>query len=162
MNRRSNVTQRFEEEIACAGAPLHGDQVPPLEEDGKMELEPASPPPLKDENIRTSFLQTAQVITTQAQGATAQAQAMTSQANREVVPHPHEQVSTMASHLRYFNRMNLLLFTILCLKKNPKNSSIKSIRNYYLWGYPQVKWPSWPCINSRTWLKHGLCNGEIT
>ena len=47
-----------------------------------------------------------QDITTQAQEDTTQAQAMTTQENREVVPSPHKQVTTMAFHLRDFTRMN--------------------------------------------------------
>ena len=35
-----------------------------------------------------------------------QDQAMTAQANREVVSRPHQQVTTMASRLRDFTRMN--------------------------------------------------------
>ena len=35
-----------------------------------------------------------------------QAQAMTTQANRDVAPRPHQQVTTMASNLRDFTRMN--------------------------------------------------------
>lgn len=34
-----------------------------------------------------------------------QAQAMMAQANREVVPFPHQQVTTMASRLRDFSRI---------------------------------------------------------
>ena len=34
-----------------------------------------------------------------------QAQAMTAQANRDIVPHHHQQVTTMASRLRDFSRM---------------------------------------------------------
>ena len=48
----------------------------------------------------------AQAITTQVQAATTQSQAMTTQANGEVVPCPHQQVTTMASRLRDFCRMN--------------------------------------------------------
>ena len=48
----------------------------------------------------------AQAITTQAQASTTQAQAMTAQANGEVVLRENQQVATMASHLRYFTRMN--------------------------------------------------------
>ncbi|XP_069148135.1 uncharacterized protein [Solanum lycopersicum] len=65
-----------------------------------------NPPPLMDENISPALFQIAQAITTQAQAATAQAQPMTSQANREVVPHPNQQVATMASRLRDFAKMN--------------------------------------------------------
>ncbi|XP_069154426.1 uncharacterized protein [Solanum lycopersicum] len=48
----------------------------------------------------------AQAMTTQAQVATIQSQAMTAQANREVAPRVYQQVSTMASRLRDFTRIN--------------------------------------------------------
>ena len=67
INTRRNATQILEEEISNAGEPLHGDQVPPLEEDAYMEHAPINPPPLTDENIRPTLLQMAQDITTQAQ-----------------------------------------------------------------------------------------------
>ena len=47
-----------------------------------------------------------QAITTQAQAAKTQAQAMKAQENRDVVPRPHQQVTTMASLLRDFCLMN--------------------------------------------------------
>ena len=71
------MTRRLEEEIANAGAPPYGDQVPSLEEDVNDDQAPANPPPLTDENIRAALLQMAQDITTQAQTSTNQAQAMT-------------------------------------------------------------------------------------
>ena len=52
----------------------------------------------------------AQTITTQAQATTTQAHAMTAQENRDVVLRPHQQVTTMASHLRNITRMNPLTF----------------------------------------------------
>ena len=71
------------------GASPHCDQVPPLEEDSNMDQAYADPPPLKVENIRTTFLQMAQAITSQAQAAMVQVQHMRTQANREVVPRTH-------------------------------------------------------------------------
>ena len=76
INTRRNAARRLEEEISNAGAPPHGDRVPPVEEDANMEHAQVNPPPLTNENIRT-----AQAITTQAQAATTQVQAMTDQAN---------------------------------------------------------------------------------
>ena len=52
--------------------------------------------------MMTSLLQMAQANTTQAQVSTIQAQAMTTQANREVVPRPCQQVTTIASRVRDF------------------------------------------------------------
>ena len=51
-----------------------------------MEHAPVSPPPLKDEIIRTALLQMSQAITTQAQAAKTQAQAIKAQENRDVMP----------------------------------------------------------------------------
>ena len=65
-----------------------------------------NPPPLMNENIRDSLFQIPQSINTQAQATTTQAQAMTAQANSEVIPRAHQQVTTMASHVRDFTRMN--------------------------------------------------------
>ncbi|XP_015075453.1 uncharacterized protein LOC107019477 [Solanum pennellii] len=57
-----------------------------------------------DDEVRATFLQMAQAITTHAQG-------ITTQANREVVPPKNQHVSTMATRLRDFTRMNpLMLF----------------------------------------------------
>ena len=103
MNTRRNVAQRLEEEIANVGALSCGEKVPPLEQDVNVEQEPLDPPPFTDKNIRTSLLQLAQDITTQAQAATTQAQSMMAQEIREVVPRFHRQVTTMASRIRDFN-----------------------------------------------------------
>ena len=73
--------------MANAGAPPHGDQVPPLEEDANMEQTLVNPPPLKDENTRT-LIQMTQAITNQAQATTSHAQAMIAQENLDVVPRP--------------------------------------------------------------------------
>ena len=75
------MKRRLEDEIANAGAPPHGDQVSPLEEDSYIENAPANPHSLIDENIRTAFLKMSQSITTQAQAVTAQVHAMTAQEN---------------------------------------------------------------------------------
>ena len=88
------------------GVSPQGNQVPPLEEGANDDQDPVNPPPLKDGDIRDAFLQMAQDITTQAQAVTTQDEAMTAQANQEVVPHPHKQVTTMASRIRYFTQIN--------------------------------------------------------
>ena len=106
MNTRRNAARRLEEEVANAGSPPHDEQVPPLEEDANAEQAPVNPPPLTDGDIRETLLHMSQAITTQAQDVTTQAQAMTAQANREVVPRGNQHVSTMASRLRDFTRMN--------------------------------------------------------
>ncbi|XP_069155635.1 uncharacterized protein [Solanum lycopersicum] len=78
-------------------------QVPPLEEDANVDQAPVNPPTLTDGDIRAAIIQLAQ-------DTTVQAQSMTAQANREFVTHPHQQVTTMASRLRGFTRMNPLTF----------------------------------------------------
>ena len=59
MNTRRNVARRLEEEIANAGVPPHGDQVPPLEEDVNDDQAPVNPYPLTDENIKDALFQMA-------------------------------------------------------------------------------------------------------
>ena len=81
-NTRRNKERRIEEEIANAGGPPRGEQVPPLEEDATMEQAHVNPPPLTDRDIRVALIQLDQ-------SATVQSQAMKSQANWEVVPRPH-------------------------------------------------------------------------
>ena len=91
-------------------------------------------PPLKDGAIRAALFQMSPAITTQEKGATTQAQSMTAQANREFVPKANQQVSTMASCLRTFARMNHVHSMGPMLKKTPKSSLIKSTRSSMLWG----------------------------
>ena len=79
MNTRRNVAQRVEEEITNAGAPPHGEQVPPLEEDDNIDQSPADPPPLKDGDISDALIQLSQ-------DSTIKYQAMTAKPNRELVP----------------------------------------------------------------------------
>ncbi|XP_069143478.1 uncharacterized protein [Solanum lycopersicum] len=106
MHTRRNAERRHEEEIANARGSSHGYEAPPLDEDANIEHASVNPPPLMDQNIRTTLIQMAQAIITQAQSSTTQDQAMKNQANREVVPHPHQQVTNMAFCLRDFTRMN--------------------------------------------------------
>ena len=106
MNTQITATRRLEEEISNPGAPPRGYQVPPLQEDANDVQAPVNPPPLTDGEIRASFLQIVEAITTQAQYVTTQAQAMTAQFDREVVPRANQHVGTMASRLIDFTRMN--------------------------------------------------------
>ena len=105
MNTRRNVAQRVEEEITNAGAPPHGEQVPPLEENANVDQALANTPPMTEVDMRAILDQMVQDMTTQAQAAMVEAQAMTTQANRDVAPCPHQKVTTMASRLRDFPRM---------------------------------------------------------
>ena len=98
MNTQRNA-ERHKEEIANAGVPPRGEQVPPPEEDAKVDQAPVNRPPLTDENIRNVLIKMAQSITTQS-----------AQANLKVVPRPHKQVTAMAFCLWDFTRMNTPTF----------------------------------------------------
>ncbi|TMW99834.1 hypothetical protein EJD97_001873 [Solanum chilense] len=134
MNTRRNEARRLDEEIANAGAPPRGNQVPPLEEDVNDDQASVNPPPLTDGDIRAALLHMAQAITTQVQAVLTQAQAMTAQANREVVPRANQHVGSMTSHLRDFTTMNPPTFFGPRLMNTPKSSFIKSTRSFMLWG----------------------------
>ena len=64
-----NVAQIVEEEISNAGVPPCSDQVPHLEEDVNNDQAPVNPPPMTDEDIRSSLFLLTKYITTQAQSA---------------------------------------------------------------------------------------------
>ena len=61
-----------------------------------------------------------QPITTQAQAAMVQAQDMTAQANQEIAPRPYQQITTMASCLRDFSRINPPNFYGSKVDENPQ------------------------------------------
>ena len=56
MKTRRKSARRLEEKTTYAGAPAHGDQAPPHDEDANMEHTPLNPPPLTDDNIKTTLL----------------------------------------------------------------------------------------------------------
>ena len=60
------------------------------------------------------------VITTQEQAAMTKAYAMMAQANKEVVPHPHQQVIIRNSRLRDFTQMNPPTFYMSKVDKDPR------------------------------------------
>ena len=66
MNTRWNAARRLEEEVANAGAPPYDKQVPPFEEDVKVEQTPTNPPPMTEVEMRTILVRMAQAMTTQA------------------------------------------------------------------------------------------------
>ena len=66
MNSRRNTARRLEEEVANAGAPPYDKQVPPFEEDVKVEQTPTNPPPMTEVEMRTILVRMAQAMTTQA------------------------------------------------------------------------------------------------
>lgn len=78
-----------------------------------MEQASVNPPPLTDGHIRAALIQLAQA-------STIQDHVMTAQANREVVPRPHQQVTTIASRLMDFTRMNPPTFYGSKVKEEPQ------------------------------------------
>ena len=96
------MAQRIEEEVANIGDPLHDEQVHPLKENANVDQPPANPPPMTEVDKRDILAQMAQAITTHVQASTVQDKVMTSQSNRDVAPHPHQHVTTMASRIRHF------------------------------------------------------------
>ena len=89
--RHEDLNRKF----SYAGAPCHGEIVPPLEEDTNVYQAPFNPPPLMDGDIWSSLIKLDQASTIQAHD-------MTTQDNKELVPDPHQQVTTMPSRLRDF------------------------------------------------------------
>ena len=121
MNTWRNTTRKLEEEIANAGGPPRGNQVPPLEEEFNDDQAPPNPSPLlTDGDIRDALLHMDQDITSQAHVVTTQAQDMTAQENLEVVPRTIQHVGTMASHLRDITRMNPSTFYRSMVEEDPK------------------------------------------
>ena len=94
-----------------------------------MEQAAVNSPPLMDGDKRSALIQLAQAVTVQAQ-------AMTAQANQEVVTRPHQEVTTMASCLRDFTRMNPLASTGLGSRKTPKNSLMNFYKILLAIGFP--------------------------
>ena len=106
MKTRRNAAHILEEGVANAGAPPHDEQVPPLEDNANVDQAQDNPPHMIKAEMRAILDQTDLAMTTQEQATTFKPQAMTDQDNRNVAPHPHQQVTTMASCLRSCTRMN--------------------------------------------------------
>ena len=106
MNTLTNAARRLEDNVFDARSPPHDEKVPPLMENANVDQAWTNPPTMTEAELRSFLFQMAQHMTTQAQAATVQAQAMTTQANRVVSPRPHQHVTTMASRLRDFTRIN--------------------------------------------------------
>ena len=66
MNIWRTTAQRLDEEIANAGIPPRGNQVPPLEEVANDDKALVNHPPLIDGDIKAAYLQMAHAFTTQA------------------------------------------------------------------------------------------------
>ena len=62
MNTQRNAARRLEEEVANAGAPPCGDQVPPLEENANVDQAPANPLPMMEAEMRGIVAQMAQAL----------------------------------------------------------------------------------------------------
>ena len=78
-----------------------------------MEKAIVNPPPLTDGDIRAALIQLARA-------STVQAKAMTAHANQELVPYPHQQVTTVTSPLRDFTRINCPTFYRSKIYANPQ------------------------------------------
>ncbi len=119
MNTRRISARRLDKEIANAGSPPRGNQVPHLEGVANYDKALVNPPSLKDGDIRATFLQMDKDITNKAQPFTTYAQT-TTQANWEVLSQANQHVGTMASCLRYFARMNPPTFYGSKVEENPQ------------------------------------------
>ena len=73
-------------------------------------------------------------ITNQAQDAKVKGQAMTTQAIRYIAPHPQQQVTTMASSLRDFSRINLSTFNKSRVDEDPQEFINEAYRIQYAMG----------------------------
>ena len=134
MNTLWNAAWILEEDIANVGGPPYGDQLPHLDEDMNYYQALVSAPPLTDGDIRDAFLHMDLAITTQAQAATTKSQAMTAQANRQVVPRPNNQVSTMTFHLRNFTMINPPTFYGSKVEEDPQELINENYKILYAMG----------------------------
>ena len=139
-----NAARRLEDEITNPGASPRGEHVPPPEEDANIEQDPVNTLPLTDEDIGVSLIQLAQA-------STVQAQAMMVQANRELVPRPHQQVTTMVFYLRDFIRMNPSTFYGFKVKEDPQEFIDEVYKILLAMVLSTSERSSWTLINSRTW-----------
>ena len=73
MNTQRNAARRLEEEVPNAGAPLHDQQVPPLEENANVDQAPAKPQLMTEVKMGAIIAQMDQSMTTQAQAVDTQA-----------------------------------------------------------------------------------------
>ena len=102
MNTRRATTRRAEEGIATVGAidnkaPPQDNQVPPFENVGMGDQILVVPLPMTDGEIRVTFLNLAQSMTSEANAITSQVQSMTAQVNREFGPRVPHHVNNIAS-----------------------------------------------------------------
>ena len=102
MNTRRATTRRAEEGIANVGAndnkaPPQDNQVPPFENVGMGDQILVVPLLMTDGEIRATFLNLAQSMTSEANAITSQVQSMTAQVNREFGPRVPHHVNNIAS-----------------------------------------------------------------
>lgn len=76
---------------------------------------------MKDGEIRTSLINLAQAMTTQAQVVTTNTQSVVAQANWEVEPRVNQFTTTMSSRLRDNNSMNAPLFLLSMVNEDPQD-----------------------------------------
>ena len=64
---------------------------------------------------------------------------MMAKPNRDIAPHPHQQVTTMASHLRDFSRMNPTTFYVSKVDEDPQEFLSEVYKVLYSMGISSSK-----------------------
>lgn len=91
------------------------------------------PPPVRDEEIRSDFLNFAQAMPSNVNTITSHVQDIMAQVKQEVGPHNPQHASTMSSHLRDFTRLNPHMFFGSKEGEDPKTFFMRSTRSFFLW-----------------------------
>ena len=103
MNIRRTTARRVGEDIGNTGEPCEGNLNALQVQAATNNKGPVNPLALTDCEVWSALFRMAQAIPTHAQS-------IRSQANKEVVLRENQHASTMASHLRYFIRMNTHMY----------------------------------------------------
>uniref|UniRef100_M1DPA3 Gag-pol polyprotein n=1 Tax=Solanum tuberosum TaxID=4113 RepID=M1DPA3_SOLTU len=111
MDTRKGNARRAQEENVNDEVPPQAPQDPQAPNDEEV---------MTNVEIRAAFQTLTQLITVQAQTVTTQAQIMVAQSNQEVRPRVEPNVSTMASRLRDFTRMNPPIFLGSKVNEDPQ------------------------------------------
>ena len=119
INRRS-AGWRIDDEFANSEVPPRGNKFLHIDENSNDDQAQVNPPLFTDAEIRETFLQMAQDITTQAQAVITKAKAITTEDNRGVAPRGNKYVGIMASKLRYYTRMHASTLNGSIVKEAPQ------------------------------------------